>query len=295
MSTHTLTRARDWTSALQPELHHLWLDARPSDADTTARHIRSSLQEYGFALVRGFDADGNTREAVSGTLGPVAQRLGTVVPQNYQGSMLEDIRDFSDTEAFDNRGYRSAGELSLHTDPPTLIVLYCLQPARSGGENQLVNMGAIHAAMQQQRSDLLPHLYRGCRYWVPSETTAGEGRASDWKRPVLMLRDGQVSCVYYRPYIELAAKAANEPLTSAQTEALDCFDTLASTPRFQIRFTLAAGEAVVLHNRAVMHARSDYEDWPDARMRRHLLRWWIDAPDIRPTSPEHCLGNYFGT
>ncbi len=66
-------------------------------------------------------------------------------------TLLEDIRDFTDTDTFDNRGYRSPGELSLHTDPPTLIMLFCLTPAREGGENQLVNIEAIHDYMQAQR------------------------------------------------------------------------------------------------------------------------------------------------
>ena len=80
--------ARSTTSALQPELPHLWLHTSGQDDSTVARHVLASLREYGFALVRGLDAHDTTREAVVDRLGPVAQRLGTVVPQNYQISML---------------------------------------------------------------------------------------------------------------------------------------------------------------------------------------------------------------
>jgi hypothetical protein len=288
-----LERTRvNWDHQLQTSLPDLWVDAQ-THATGLAAATRASLQQYGFALVRGLGPQQPDRAAMAPSLNRFGAELGTIVRQNKAGALLEDIRDFSDIDAFDNRGYRSPGELSLHTDPPTLIVLHCLAPARSGGENQLVNVEAIHDHMAAQRPDLLPVLMRGFRYWVPSETRAGDGVASTWERPILMRRDGRISCVYYRPYIEAAAKAAQAPLSAHDIEALDYFDALANAPQFQIRLTLAAGDSLVLHNRAVMHARAAYEDWPDPVRRRHLLRLWIDAPGIRPAASEHDLGDYF--
>ncbi|QCB46915.1 TauD/TfdA family dioxygenase [Hydrogenophaga sp. PAMC20947] len=288
----------NWDHKLQGALADLWIDAR-SQASGLEQAAIASLQQYGFALVRGLgpvDADRDTaldREVIAPYLNRFGAKLGTITRQNKAGSLLEDIRDFSDTDAFDNRGYRSPGELSLHTDPPTLLVLHCLAPARSGGENQLVNIEAIHDHIAVQRPDLLPVLQRGFRYWEPSETEPGAGEASSWTRPILMQHNGCVSCVYYRPFIEAAAQAAGEPLSALDVQALDYFDALANSPQFQIRLTLAAGESLVLHNRAVMHARAAYEDWPDAHRRRHLLRLWIDAPAIRPSAAEHELGDFF--
>jgi alpha-ketoglutarate-dependent taurine dioxygenase len=282
----------NWDSTLQSVLPELWIDTRTSATDITpAAH--AALRQYGFALVRGLGSDPSGRDAVAPALNRFGAMLGTIVRQNKAGSLLEDIRDFSDTDAFDNRGYRSPGELSLHTDPPTLIALHCLAPARSGGENQLVNIEALYDHMAAQRPDLLPSLLRGYRYWIPSEKYPGAGEPSNWARPILAQRDGRTSCVYYRPYIEAAASAAQEPLSALDVEAMDYFDALASASQFQIRLTLAPGDTLVLHNRAVMHARGAYEDWPESHRRRHLLRLWIDAPDIRPAQAEHELGDFF--
>ncbi len=281
-----------WKHALQSALQDLWLDAAQGESALGEAAV-ASLRQYGFALVRGLASAGVDRNWLTQRLNRFGNSLGSIVRQNRQGSLLEDIRDFSDTDAFDNRGYRSPGELSLHTDPPTLIVLHCLAPARSGGENQLVNIGALHAHMARHRPDLLPALYRGYRYWIPSEQQQRAGVPSSWARPVLMQHEGRVSCVYYRPYIEAAANAAQHALSHQDLAALDHFDALASSDEFQIRLTQAAGDTLVLHNRAVMHARGAYEDWPDAGRRRHLMRLWIDAPQIRPAPAEHQLGDFF--
>lgn len=291
--THT-QQPLHWDSSLQPDLPGLWLDARIGAA-ALQRSTIAALQRHGFALVRGLDPEPHRpdRERVAPLLNRFGAALGTIIRQNRRGSLLEDIRDFSDTDAFDNRGYRSPGELSLHTDPPSMLVLHCLRPARSGGDNTLVNIQAMHAHMALHHPELLPHLARGFRYWIPSEAEAGAGEASSWRRPVLMERDGLVSCVYYRPYIERAALAAGEPLAPAAVRALDTFDALAGDARLQIQLRLDAGDTLVLHNRAVLHARGAYEDWPDPARRRHLLRLWIDAPTIRPAHAEHELGDFF--
>ena len=38
---------------------------------------------------------------------------------------------------------------------------------------------------------------------------------------------------------------------------------------------LEPGDLLVVNNRAVMHARQDYEDFSDLDRRRHLLRLWM--------------------
>ena len=52
---------------------------------------------------------------------------------------------------------------------------------------------------------------------------------------------------------------------------------------------------MVLHNRTVLHARTDYEDWPEPDRRRHLLRVWIDAPALLPVAHQHELGSLFAS
>ena len=253
--------------------------------------MSESLQQYGFAVLSGVISTAE-RETAATQLLALSQRLGTILPQSPRREMIEDIRDFSDVDERDDRGYRSAGELTPHSDPPSLIGLHCLQPAKSGGESYFVSVRAIHDAIRDEAPELLAVLFQGFPFWRVEGMPGGPGPA-ETLRPVLMEHQGVISCVYYRPFIELAAKTLQKPLTQQQVAALDCFDHFANDERLALRFHLQSGDTVFLHNRVALHARTDYEDWPDPGMRRHLLRVWVDAPELMPIAAVHELGDIF--
>jgi hypothetical protein len=274
------------------DVNELCIDVA-GDIQAATSDVLASLKRYGFALLSGMGGR-NERSVTADELLELASHLGTVVPQSPRGEYVEDVRDFSDTETEDKRGYRSRGELTPHSDPPTLIALHCIRPAKSGGESYIVNVRSIHDRIKSLAPKLLTELYKGFPHWrVEGQHGIDEaGPAPDF-RPIFAVHGGAVSCMYYRPYIKIAAKALGMQFTEEQRAALDCFDECASSPDLAVRFSLRAGQTLVLHNRTVLHARTDYEDWPDSDRRRHLLRVWIDAPNLLPVSPQHELGNLF--
>lgn len=264
-----------------------------TDIRLTISDIALSLRRYGFALLSGFSR-ASERDATADDLVTLAEHLGAVVPQSPRGEKVEDVRDFSDIEARDDRGYRSRGELSPHSDPPTLILLHCLQMAKTGGETYLVNVRSIHDRMASLAPELLAELFKGFPHWcVEGQKGMRQAGPATDRRGIFAVRDDMVSCVHYRPFTEMAAKMAGTPLTGKQVAALDLFDECASSPELALRFHLQPGQTLLLHNRTVLHARTDYEDWPEQARRRHLLRVWIDAPELLPVAPEHELGDLF--
>ena len=281
-----------WDSKVVDRLDDLRIGVSNS-AEPLGSAVIGSIQRYGFALLCGLDK-GRDREATALELVRLAGQLGRVVPQSPRGERVEDVRDFSDIEVKDDRGYRSRGELSPHSDPPTLILLHCLVPAKSGGESHLVNVRAIHDRIAARDPELLATLYQDFPRWrVEGQYGNSVSGPEDSGRPIFTQRNGLVSCVHYRPFTELSAKIANTPLSAAQVAALDLFDECANAPELSLRFFLRAGETMLLHNRTVLHARTDYEDWPEPARRRHLLRVWIDAPETFPVAPVHELGDLF--
>ena len=93
----------------------------------------------------------------------------------------------------------------------------------------------------------------------------------------------------WQPFLALAT-----PLRPEQTAALDLFEACSFDDDLALRFVLQPGPTLVLHNGSVLHARTNYTDWPDFDRRRHLLRMWIDAPEFFPVHPDHELGDLFG-
>jgi hypothetical protein len=280
-----------WNAGLIARLNDLRIDV--PDPDVRADRAIDAVRRFGFALISGF-GEAALRASAAAELSALAKRFGRIVPQSPRGERIEDVRDYSDVEEKDERGYRSGGELSPHSDPSTLIALRCLKLAKSGGESHLVNVRAVHDRIAAHDPVLLATLYRDFPQWQVAgqygEAAAGPAVCG---RPIFAKRNDVVSCVLYRPFVEMGAEALNMPLSAKQTAALDLFDACASDPDLTLRFVLQPGETLVLNNRTVLHARTDYKDWPDQNRRRHLLRVWIDAPAQFPVAPEHALGDLF--
>ena len=252
--------------------------------------MKSELRDgAGFALVHDLvDAPDsvNDVEEAGRRLLLFGQRLGRLLPQNSLQEQLVQIADFSDEDDFDDRGYRSPGELTPHTDPPPLIVLFCLRSAQRGGANRLVSAEAIRDAIQDENLDLLTVLEAGFPFFMPDEKIQGGGRNRE-ALPILLDGPGGISCVYYRPFIERAAEVAGVPLPSKSIEALDTFDRFANEADLRVEFTLNPGETLILNNYRVLHARDEFVDWPEKNKRRCLLRLWLDADWLPDPPPPH--------
>jgi hypothetical protein len=213
--------------------------------------------------------------------------------QSPRLELVEDVKDYSDVETTDDRGYRSGGELLPHSDPPTLIVLHSLCTARHGGESSLVKVSDIVDRMLATRPDLVDELMAPLPDWQVAGQYGNADAGPGTPRPVLARHNGTLSCVLYRPYVKKGAAATGVVLSARQIEALDLFEALSLAPELTMRFVLQPGQTVVLHNRSVLHARTDFSDWPEMHRRRHLLRLWIDAPAALPVHPDHELGDFF--
>ncbi len=290
----TATTTRGWDASLAGRLGDATITAPLSAAANTEAIV--TVKRFGFAILQS-EPTALTESAINRRrreLHEFGSALGTPVFQSPRRELVEDVKDFSDVESGDDRGYRSGGELKAHSDPPTLIVLHCVQPARSGGESSLVSVASIVARMAAADPALIDELMRPFPDWrIAGQDGAPEAGPAPRQRPVLALHGGTLSCVLYRPFIELAADALATPLRPEQTAALDLFEACSLNDNLTLRFVLQPGQTLVLHNRSVLHARTDYTDWPELDRRRHLLRMWIDAPESFPVHPEHELGDLF--
>jgi hypothetical protein len=45
------------------------------------------------------------------------------------------------------------------------------------------------------------------------------------------------------------------------------------------------GDIQCLNNHVTVHSRTEFEDWPEAERKRHLLRLWLELGNNRPLDP----------
>jgi alpha-ketoglutarate-dependent taurine dioxygenase len=110
-----------------------------------------------------------------------------------------------------------------------------------------------------------------------------EGSKPYFTIPVFNYHDGLVSAIYQRQYIESARRFAGvPPLTSQQRAALDLVDQLANDPKLNITMQFEPGDIQLVHNHAILHDRTAFEDYPEPERKRHLLRIWLAPLSARP-------------
>ncbi len=50
-------------------------------------------------------------------------------------------------------------------------------------------------------------------------------------------------------------------------------------------FAFERGDIQFLHNHVILHTRTAFEDWPEPKGRRHLLRLWLRDDRGQPVVP----------
>jgi hypothetical protein len=220
--------------------------------------------------------------AVSEWFLSLASRIGTPVSQNAQGDLLFSIRN----EAYGQDDQRTRGpntnrKLGFHTDRCDVIGFLCLQPAKLGGENQVISSPQIEKIIRKERPDLHEIL---CQPFPYKRHVVDEGNALPYcEQPIFSWKDNHFACSYLRVLIDRADQDAQCPsLSNDQREALNFLDSICERETLQTRFTLKRGDLLFLNNWTTLHRRTAFEDFEEPEKRRHLLRVWLSVPNSRP-------------
>ena len=267
-------------------------DIRPADCrdpalDADLERVFDEIQNgRGIVIVRGIPVADHSVDEVSRMFWALGAHFGRGVSQSARGDVLGLVRDeTAPGEEESARGYTSRRELSLHNDLAQIVGLMCVRQAQSGGESQYAAGHAIHNEIAATRPDLLPILYRGFPYHRRGEEAPHQPCVTPYDIPVFSMRDGQLSMFMVREIFNAAFRELKRSFTAEEIEAIDLFRSTAQRLQFETR--LEPGEASFLNNYAVMHARSEFEDWDEPPRKRLMLRLWLDAErKVRPVVPE---------
>ncbi len=171
-----------------------------------------------------------------------------------------------------------------------MIAFLCLQPAKEGGENEVVSTPALYNAILAERPDLLAVLREPFRYQRHNVDLGNE--LPYYEQPIFAWHDGHFASFLMQVLIERAYAAADSPdMTPLQREALDYLQHRAGELSFTFR--QQRGDLVLLNNLITLHRRSAFIDHPSLELRRHILRIWLSMPNSRPLDP--AFGPTFGS
>jgi hypothetical protein len=248
--------------------------------DEVVNHVRSELLTgRGYALVHGFDSDVLDLEALKKRYSELGTQLGSLVPQNADGDLLRCVTDLGSTsgehDASRAHGHRGRSRMNPHTDSADIAALLCVRPAMSGGANSVSSAGALYNEILAQRPEYLEPLCRGFHFDLTGKS--GTGRSVTERRiPVFSHRNGKLSCVFNKDRIALGMKKVSQPLDGLALASVEYLDALAKSEEFTIHFLMKAGDVLFLNSKCTLHARDEYDDWPEANRKRLLLRLWMN-------------------
>jgi hypothetical protein len=252
------------------------------------------LDGRGFVLLRGVPVKDRPIAESAAAYWGIGSYFGSARSQNAHGHLLGHVYDLGGSSAADPtiRSYATSERQNFHIDRCDVVALLCLRRAKSGGQSAIVSSMTVHNVMAARRPDLLERLYQP--FPVDRRGEVPEGKAPFYQAPVFNEHAGKVSVLYSRLHIGSSQRFPEaRRLTPADIEALDMLAELAGDPELRLDMNFMPGDIQFLHNHTILHARTGYEDWPEAGRKRHLLRLWLSPPGARPLPPvfAECYGD----
>jgi hypothetical protein len=252
------------------------------------------LDGRGFVLLRGLPVDDRPIAESAIAYWGIGTYFGSARSQNARGHLLGHVYDLGKGLSATNpnlRSYATAERQNFHIDRCDVVALLCLRCAKSGGLSSLVSSMTVHNVMAARHPDLLERLYQS--FPVDRRGEVPAGKAPFYEAPVFNEYAGSVSVLYSRLHIGSAQRFPEaRRLAAEDIEALDMLSELAADPELRLDMNFMPGDIQLLHNHTILHARSAYQDWPEAERKRHLLRLWLAPPGARPLPPvfAECYG-----
>ncbi len=233
------------------------------------------LNGRGFAVLRGLT--GSDEDLIRAYWG-IGTWFGDPVSQNARAHLLGHVIDQRATPAAGTRIYQTNQAQPFHSDSCDIVGLLCLRQAKHGGASSIASSAAIYNKLLDNDPETLNTLcgeFQCDRYGeIP------QGKLPHYTVRVFNNVDGNLVCCGMDPDIRSAQRLDGvAPLSTLQLSALQAFQQAAGT--LALNMTLARGDIQLVNNLTVVHAREEFEDFPEPDKRRYLIRLWLSSPHGR--------------
>ena len=216
---------------------------------TAKRDWLAEMARHGFAKVTGLRVE-------PGSLFDVVDLFGYVRETNY-GRLFEVRTEVNPTNlAFTGLGLQAHTDNPYRDPVPTLQVLACLEDSADGGDSMVVDgFAAAQRLYDEDRAafNLLS------QYTARFDYAGSAGVRLQSRRPMIELSpDGQLQHIRFNA--RSIAPLVDVPYDKmpAYYAAYRKFNTIIDDPTMAVSFKLAPGEAFMVDNTRVLHARLGY-------------------------------------
>jgi len=233
----------------------------------------------GFVLIRGLPVGRYSDEDINIIYYGIGLQMGVPVTQNPKGDLLGQVTNVGDLNNKSTRVYETNAYLPYHTDLSDVVGLLSIRKAKTGGLSSLVSAATIYNEILEKNPEYLGLFYRPMYF-----DHLGEELPS--LSPIFSFNAGKMSCRYLRQYIERGQEIKQLPLSRVEIEALDLFDSIIHDESIRLDMMLEPGDMQFANNYAVLHSRTQFEDYEDSACRRKLLRLWLKMPNARPLAAD---------
>lgn len=249
---------------------------------------RELMDGRGIVMMQNFPLDRFDREETAIAYIGLGSWLGQTMSQNRLGHILGHVKDLGgDYNDPHTRGYMTRAEMRFHTDACDYVGLLCLHPSKRGGESRIASSVTVYNRMLERRPDLVKVLTEDFYRSRSGEVSPGD--LPYFKQPIFSFTDGYFSATGVGAVIDKAQQLPGVPkFTPAQKEAVEVYRQTVEECALDIDFR--RGDIQFLNNFVMLHTRREYEDWPEAHRKRHLLRLWLHDPAGRVIPAEQRAG-----
>jgi hypothetical protein len=253
-------------------------ELRAACADDIGSVLAALETGRGFAVVS-VPPSRYSPEEMSAAYWLVGQLLGRPLEQNVQGTVLYDVRDTGQNVQYGARFSVTNAESTFHTDNSfgdtvlDYVGLLCLNPAKSGGESQIVSGYAVRDELRAKQPDACAVLSRP--FHVDRRGGLRPGDEPTARFPIFGGDDRELLIRYLRYWIEVGHEKAGRPLTTEQVGAMDALDWVAAERPLRVQFMMNPGEMLFVNNRWILHNRTGFEDFTEPEKKRHYVRLWL--------------------
>lgn len=248
----------------------------PVLSKTIREWCQDIMEGNGIKYVTGLPVDSMTEEQIRIAFWGIGHHLGLPGAQNPDNELLGHVKDYG--ESADDpfvRLYRTSSNIRFHCDASDIVGLFCLHPAKEGGQSRIVSTVRLFNELIAEHPELAPRLFEVFRMDRRGEVAEGQKPYSHITPA--RFADGTLRTFYHSDYFRSVERHEGIELTDEERKILDFYDETAANPDIHLDMWLNRGDMQFVSNHTIAHARTEYLDFDEPGKKRHLLRLWLSA------------------